>query len=62
MSTPMLITAPANTDNITYETLAYVDAYDAVLNGEYAEVGDVPVAAAGVLTSGFGHPRRHHVA
>lgn len=34
----MLITAPANTDNITYETLAYVDAYDAVLNGDYAFV------------------------
>ena len=38
MSTPVLVEAPASTDSMTYETLAYVDAYDAVLNGDYAFV------------------------
>lgn len=37
MSAP-LIEAPASTDSITYDTLAYIDAYDAVLNGDYAFV------------------------
>ncbi len=37
MTTP-LVEAPASTDNMTYETLGYVDAYDAVLNCDYAFV------------------------
>ncbi|MBL0171705.1 MAG: hypothetical protein IPP90_13465 [Gemmatimonadaceae bacterium] len=38
MTNPMLIEAPASTDSIAYETLGYVDAYDAVLNCDYAFV------------------------
>lgn len=37
-STPQLIEAPASDTNSVYETLAYVDAYDAVLNCDYAFV------------------------
>jgi hypothetical protein len=37
MSKP-LIEAPANDGTRTYETLAYIDAYDAVLNCDYAFV------------------------
>lgn len=33
-----LIEAPASTDSVRYETLAYLDAYDAVLNCDYAFV------------------------
>jgi hypothetical protein len=35
---PQLIEAPASDINSVYETLAYVDAYDAVLNCDYAFV------------------------
>ncbi len=38
MSTPMLVEAPPSTESTTYETLGYLDAYDAVLNGDYAFV------------------------
>ncbi|WP_206044504.1 hypothetical protein [Gemmatimonas groenlandica] len=34
----MLIDAPTSTESIRYETLGYLDAYDAVLNGDYAFV------------------------
>lgn len=37
-STPPLIEAPASTASYAYETLGYVDAYDAVLNCDYAFV------------------------
>ena len=37
-TTPQLIEAPDSDDYRTYETLAYVDAYDAVLNCDYAFV------------------------
>lgn len=33
-----LIEAPASTDSVKYQTLAYLDAYDAVLNCDYAFV------------------------
>lgn len=33
-----LLTAPANTATMTYQQLAYLDAYDAVLNCDYAFV------------------------
>ncbi len=33
-----LIEAPESTDSIRYQTLAYLEAYDAVLNGDYAFV------------------------
>lgn len=35
---PPLLQAPANDSERRYETLGYVDAYDAVLNGDYAFV------------------------
>lgn len=38
MSTSPLVEAPASTETMTYETLGYVDAYDAVLNCDYAFV------------------------
>ena len=38
MSAPILLEAPASTDSTLYESLAYVDAYDAVLNADYAFV------------------------
>lgn len=38
MITRMLVDAPANTSTFTYETLAYLDAYDAVLDCDYAFV------------------------
>lgn len=38
MSDPILLEAPASTDSTLYESLAYVDAYDAVLNADYAFV------------------------
>jgi hypothetical protein len=37
MSKP-LVEAPASTDSMQYETLAYLDVYDAVLNCDYAFV------------------------
>lgn len=37
MSKP-LIEAPDSTDSIRYETLAYLEAYDAILNDDYAFV------------------------
>jgi hypothetical protein len=37
-ASPQLIEAPATTSNYRYETLGYVDAYDAVLNCDYAFV------------------------
>ena len=36
--TTYLVAAPANTSSQTYQQLAYVDAYDAVLNCDYAFV------------------------
>jgi hypothetical protein len=38
ITTKPLIDAPASTDSVRYETLAYLDAYDAVLNCDYAFV------------------------
>ena len=38
MNTTQLVSAPASDANYRYETLAYVDAYDAVLNCDYAFV------------------------
>ena len=38
ITTKPLIEAPASTDSVRYETLAYLDAYDAVLNCDYAFV------------------------
>lgn len=38
MNTTQLIFAPASDANYRYETLAYLDAYDAVLNCDYAFV------------------------
>lgn len=35
---PQLIEAPASDSHLLYETLGYVEAYDAVLNGDYAFV------------------------
>jgi hypothetical protein len=35
---PQLVEAPASDSNTTYQTLGYVDAYDAVLNCDYAFV------------------------
>lgn len=37
-STKPLMEAPASTDSVRYETLAHLDAYDAVLNCDYAFV------------------------
>ncbi len=38
MTAPILLEAPLSTDSYLYETLAYLDAYDAVLNCDYAFV------------------------
>ena len=38
MAEKQLVEAPASDGNYRYETLAYVDAYDAVLNDDYAFV------------------------
>lgn len=38
MAQPQLIEAPASDSHLLYETLGYVEAYDAVLNGDYAFV------------------------
>lgn len=37
-TTKQLVEAPTSDSNTTYETLGYVQAYDAVLNGDYAYV------------------------
>jgi hypothetical protein len=38
MATKQLVEAPASDSNYRYETLAYLEAYDAVLNDDYAFV------------------------
>jgi hypothetical protein len=38
VTSPKLIEAPASTDSLAIETLGYIDAYDAVLNCDYALV------------------------
>jgi hypothetical protein len=55
-----LVTAPESTDSAKIETLGYVEAYDAVLNGDYAFVayketdsgGDWRVRIKGLQTAG----------
>jgi hypothetical protein len=38
MRTQLVIEAPASTDSLRIETLGYIEAYDAVLNSDYAFV------------------------
>jgi hypothetical protein len=38
VTTPILLAAPASTDSYQYEPLGYLDAYDAVLDCDYAFV------------------------
>ena len=54
LMTKLLIEAPANDANGRYETLAYVAAYDAVLNCDYAFVASrkqIPVASGACASS-----------
>lgn len=46
-SSPQLIEAPASDASYVRETLAYVDGYDAVLNGDYAFVAFKETARSG---------------
>ncbi len=55
-----LVEAPTSTDSYRYETLGYIEAYDAILNGDYAFVayketetsGDWRVRITGHQTAG----------